>query len=103
MDDEIRKIDEEITALKQKLSEARRRRPHEPVSDYQLQAANNQSVALSDLFGDKKDLLVIHNMGRSCRYCTLWADGLNALLPHIQDRTSIVLASPDTPDAQAAF
>ena len=27
-------------------------------------------MRLSELFGDKRDLFVIHNMGASCRYCT---------------------------------
>jgi predicted dithiol-disulfide oxidoreductase (DUF899 family) len=49
----------------------------------------------SQLFGDKRDLFVIHNMGRSCPACTLWAD--------IADRAAFVVSSPDSPDVQRAF
>jgi predicted dithiol-disulfide oxidoreductase (DUF899 family) len=102
MDDEIRRLETEIQALKQQLTEARRRRAQEPVRDYRL-AGRDGDVSLSELFGNKNDLLVVHNMGASCAYCTLWADGFNSLLPHIENRTAFVLASPDSPEAQAKF
>ena len=41
-------------------------------------------TTLLDLFGDRDTLLAIHNMGQGCRYCTLWADGFNGLLPHLE-------------------
>jgi predicted dithiol-disulfide oxidoreductase (DUF899 family) len=25
-------------------------------------------------------------MGQACRYCTLWADGLNGFVPHIESK-----------------
>ena len=37
-------------------------------------------VRLSELFGEHDDLVIIHNMGASCRYCTLWADGFSGYL-----------------------
>jgi hypothetical protein len=46
---------------------------------------------------------VIHNMGRSCPQCTLWADGFNGIDPNIADRAAFVIASPDPPDAQHSF
>ena len=48
-------------------------------------------------------MLVIHNMGQSCRYCRLWADGFNGLLPHLEANLAVVLASPDAPEAQRRF
>jgi predicted dithiol-disulfide oxidoreductase (DUF899 family) len=102
MDDEIEGIEEQIRGLKKQLSEARRRRPAEPMRDYRLQTGDGE-VALAELFGAKDDLIVIHNMGAGCRYCTLWADGLNSLLPHVESRSAFVVVSPDNPDAQAKF
>jgi predicted dithiol-disulfide oxidoreductase (DUF899 family) len=102
MDNEIRALEEQIEKLKEKLSEARRSRKPEPIGSYQFETADGQA-SLSDLFGSQSDLLVIHNMGASCPYCTLWADGLNSLLPHIESRTAFVVVSPDAPDAQARF
>ena len=62
-----------------------------------------ETVSLLELFRDKDDLLVIHNMGRSCVYCTMWADGLVSSLPHIEDRTAVVVVSPDPADMQREF
>lgn len=72
------------------------------VPDYRF-ATSAGEVSLSSLFGDKPDLFVIHNMGTGCPYCTMWADGFNGVLPHLQDRAAFVLATPDTPAVQAQF
>jgi predicted dithiol-disulfide oxidoreductase (DUF899 family) len=58
-------------------------------------------VRLSELFGDKEDLLLMHNMGKSCNYCTLWADGFSGYQRHFAERTAFVLISPDDPGTQA--
>jgi predicted dithiol-disulfide oxidoreductase (DUF899 family) len=42
-------------------------------------------------------------MGSFCSYCTLWADGFNGVLPHLEDRVPVVVISPDPPDKQRAF
>lgn len=68
--------------------------------DYEFLTEQGQ-VKLSELFGEHADLLVIHNMGRSCNYCTLWADGLASLEPMITERCALALSSPDAPDTQA--
>ncbi|MGH7682307.1 MAG: DUF899 family protein, partial [Candidatus Eiseniibacteriota bacterium] len=60
-------------------------------------------VKLSQLFGDKTDLVVIHNMGKGCRYCTVWADGFNGVLPHLESRAAFVVCSPDSIDVQQQF
>ena len=101
--DEIRDLSQQIYELKQKLSEARRRAEPEPVRDYQLTASSGEPVTLSDLFGNKDDLLIIHNMGRGCAYCTMWADGFASMVPYIEDRAAFVVISPDDPETQAAF
>lgn len=74
----------------------------EGVTNYEFQTADG-AVRLSALFGDHDDLFVIHNMGASCPYCTLWADGFNGLLDHLENRAAFVLSSPDTPDDQQRF
>lgn len=68
--------------------------------DYEFQTEQGR-VKLSELFGDHDDLLVIHNMGRSCNYCALWADGLASLEPMITERCALALSSPDSPETQA--
>ena len=51
----------------------------------------------------KIEFLLIHNMGQACRYCTLWADGFNGFLPHLESVMSIFLVSRDAPNLQRAF
>ena len=72
------------------------------VADY-LFATLKGPATLSSLFGAKRDLFVIHNMGRGCNSCTMWADGFNGLYPHIRDRASFVLSNAETPEQQAEF
>ncbi len=45
-------------------------------------------------------LLVIHNMGKACNYCSLWADGFESVAPLIGDETSFVLVNGDSPEVQ---
>jgi predicted dithiol-disulfide oxidoreductase (DUF899 family) len=42
-------------------------------------------------------------MGKSCKYCTLWADGLNGVAKPLADRVPFVVVSPDTPEVQTEF
>lgn len=103
MDQEIERLQREIESLKQQLSEMRRSRPDEPVADHELTLPSGEKTRLSELFRDKDDLIVIHNMGRGCAYCTMWADGFNGVLSHIEDRASLVLVSPDAPESLLPF
>lgn len=78
------------------------RRDVVPVVDHEL-AGWDGPVRLSALFRGKDDLFFVHNMGARCPYCTLWADGFNGILSHLEDRASHVLCSPDPPEAQRSF
>ncbi|HVH79785.1 MAG TPA: DUF899 family protein, partial [Stellaceae bacterium] len=74
----------------------------EEVPDYTF-ATSEGAVRLSELFDDKDTLFVIHNMGKGCTHCTMWADGFNGVLPHLESRAAFVVSSPDDPAAQVAF
>ena len=74
----------------------------EPVDDYEF-ATVDGPMRLAQLFGDKNELILIHNMGSSCRYCTLWADGFNGLVDHLEDRAAFVVTSPESPEEQRKF
>ena len=102
IDTRIQALQQEIQEKQKALTALRRERPAEAVSDYTLKSATGD-VSLSALFGDKRDLIVVHNMGRSCPYCTLWADGFNGLAAHLEDRAAFALCSPDEPGVQSAF
>ncbi|MGD9789597.1 MAG: DUF899 family protein [Phycisphaerales bacterium] len=102
--DEIRQLEDQIGELKSKLAAARREAPAENVKNYSFKAAGTGSqVTLLDLFGAKNELIVVHNMGHSCVYCTLWADGFTGMFRHLSDRAGFVLSSPDDPARAAQF
>jgi predicted dithiol-disulfide oxidoreductase (DUF899 family) len=73
------------------------------VEDFELTTKEGEKVRLSRLFGEKEDLVVVHDMGRSCPTCTTWADGLNGLRAHLEDRLAFVVSTPDEPATQRSF
>ena len=99
---EIQKLEQELLDISKKLKNLRRDSAPEPMNNVELKNLNGP-VKLLDLFGARKKMLVIHNMGQGCRYCTLWADGINAFLPHLEDKFSVVLVSKDSPETQRTF
>lgn len=102
-DEQLAQAWQELQAARQRMIDLRRQLPQEAVRDYVFSGPDGSRVPLSRLFGDKLDLMVIHNMGTSCAYCTLWADGLNGIFPHLQDRAAFVVISPDAPEIQQDF
>jgi predicted dithiol-disulfide oxidoreductase (DUF899 family) len=101
-DAQIRQLEREIHERAARLNTLRRARPPTPVKDYSF-ATLDGPVTLRQLFGEHTTLLAIHNMGQGCRYCTLWADGFNGLVPHLESRLALVLLSRDPPAVQRAF
>jgi predicted dithiol-disulfide oxidoreductase (DUF899 family) len=99
----IEALEREIREKTEALATLRRQQPCEPVADHVLHGPDGARVPLSGLFGEKRDLIVIHNMGSRCPYCTLWADGFQGVLPHLEDRAAVVLVSPDDPATQQRF
>jgi len=92
----------DLEKAQQRLKEVRRRVPSEPVQDYRLRGPDGP-VRLSELFGGKSDLILIHNMGTGCPYCTMWADGFNGVIHHLEDRSAFVVVSPDSVETQQEF
>lgn len=99
---EIQALEQQIFELNHKLNELTKAQSGVEVPDYELQTLSGSS-SLLEFFGEHNQLLVIHNMGQSCRYCTLWADGFNGFLPHLESAMSVVLLSPDAPELQRTF
>lgn len=96
-------LQKEIRTKQKALDEVMREMTdHSALDAFTFQTPDGE-VSLESLFGDQDDLIVIHNMGVHCSYCTLWGDGLNGLLPHLENRAAVALCSPDAPDVQAAF
>lgn len=101
-DPTITELEQQISELTGKLNELRKEGEPQPVPDYRFETLSGE-VSLLDLFAGKEQLLAIHNMGHGCRYCTLWADGFNGLLAHLETAMSVVLLSRDPPQLQRDF
>jgi predicted dithiol-disulfide oxidoreductase (DUF899 family) len=91
-----------IEAFRHRMQRVQRATTPQPVKDYTFWTTKG-TVRLSELFGHGKELFVVHNMGSSCPYCTLWADGYNGIYPHLASRAGFVVSSPDPPAVQARF
>jgi len=99
----LQEIEKDMEKGRQKMLKVLGKMGKMEVQDYVLKDRNNKEVKISELFGDKQDLVLIHNMGKSCSYCTMWADGFNGIFPHIEKRAAFVLVSPDAPEVQRDF
>ena len=95
-DNEITELEQQIYEQIKKLNELRSAHRGEKVRNYRFSTLEG-NTSLLDLFGKQTRLLVIHNMGQGCRYCTLWADGFNGFLGHLESVMSVVLVSKDSP------
>ncbi|MCA9000586.1 MAG: DUF899 family protein [Planctomycetes bacterium] len=98
----VQSLERQIAELSQRLIAKRAEVAPVVVANYEF-ATTEGSVRLLDLFGEHEYLLVVHNMGTFCSYCTLWADGINAFVPHLESVVSLVLVSKDAPQVQRAF
>jgi peroxiredoxin len=103
MQTKLQEVEKRLSELEQERHSLLRESCGESVEDYTLRRPDGSPVQLSELFGDKSELVVIHNMGHSCPYCTLWAEGFKSTFPYIQQRSAFVLVSPDSPDKLREF
>ena len=61
------------------------------------------AVSLSSLFGDHEQLVVLHNMGKSCPNCALWGDEFNGMLHQLERVSGFCVIGPDDPATQADY
>jgi predicted dithiol-disulfide oxidoreductase (DUF899 family) len=93
---------QQISAIRERMRATQAEAEPQEVSDYEFQTPEGP-VRLSQLFGDHEQLIVVHNMGKSCPHCTLWADGYNGIHQHVASRAAFVVSSPDPPAVQREF
>ncbi|MET3698259.1 predicted dithiol-disulfide oxidoreductase [Bacillus oleivorans] len=103
LEQQIEQLEAEIHEKKIKLAQMRKAKAERPVQNYAFLNPDGDTVYLSDLFCDKNELIVIHNMGKACSYCTMWADGFSSLYHHIARKAAFVLESPDEPSVLGDF
>lgn len=100
---QIEQLEMELLQQKKKLTELKLTLPMLETSNYSFTDSDGSKVSLSDLFADKEELILIHNMGSSCSYCTRWADGFTGIISWLEERAAFALASPDNHKDQAEF
>ncbi|MEM7081133.1 MAG: DUF899 family protein [Pseudomonadota bacterium] len=100
--DAIVELEQKIYGLTLELNQLKQQAERVEVPNYTFET-NEGTVHLSELFGQHDRLIMIHNMGQGCRYCTLWGDGINTFLPHLEAAASVVMVSKDSPSVQRTF
>ena len=95
----ILELQKQIFTLVAELENLQRNHSGDEVPNYEF-TTEHGNLRLLDLFAGRDRLLLIHNMGQGCRYCTLWADGFNGVLPHLESAMSVALVSKDPPELQ---
>ena len=98
----ILELEMKIMEMTAELRQLQRDLPGQSVSNYEFDTLSG-ACTLRDLFAGQRKLLVIHNMGQACRYCTLWGDGINPYISHLETAMSVVMVSKDAPDVQRHF
>ncbi len=99
---ELQLAEKELFDLTNKVAALRKESKPIEVKNYIFQDTDGE-VSLLKLFGDKQTLFLIHNMGQGCRYCTLWADGFNGFVQHIENQFAFAMVSKDAPALQRQF
>ena len=98
----LKTLQKDEIALKdhaEKVAAKRRTLPPGPVVQDYVFRDGARSIKLSQLFGrGQNELLLYHFMyapkdKNPCRMCNMWADGYNAIAPHVGDRANIVLVA----------
>ena len=84
--------EKEFTRLRDALARKRRAMPWLPIGkDYRFDGPEGPNLALGDLFGGKRQLVVYHFMfapdwETPCKSCSFWADGYNGVTAHLGAR-----------------
>ncbi len=94
---QLARAEKQLMVNRTKVAGLRRKISAKTVSDYTFKDPDGKQVKLSSLFGKKGDLIIIHNMGKSCSFCTLWADGFTGFTKHLENRAGFALVSHDRP------
>jgi predicted dithiol-disulfide oxidoreductase (DUF899 family) len=96
-------LEERLLKGKKELAELRKKLKPVEIPDYVFRKHDGSEIKLSEMFGSSKELILVHNMGKGCPYCTLWADGFVGFTKHLENRAAFVVISKDPFDIQRDF
>lgn len=100
---EIEALEKELLEKQQQLADLKKEMPRQPVENYPFDNWSGTKSTLADFFGDHKYLVLIHNMGQKCKYCTMWANGFEGIYHHFSDKAGFVLVNHDDIETQKKF
>lgn len=100
--EKIIELEQKLYGMTLELNKLKQQAERISVPDYTFTTLDGE-VSLLELFAGKDKMLVIHNMGQGCRYCTVWGDGISPFLPHLESAVSVVMVSKDDPELQRRF
>jgi predicted dithiol-disulfide oxidoreductase (DUF899 family) len=95
--------EKELTRLRDALIRKRRDLPWVKIrKDYWFDGPEGKNLALGDLFGGKRQLIVWHFMfapdwQKPCKSCSFWADGYNGVTEHLAARGTRLVAVSRAP------
>ena len=98
--------EKELTRLRDELSRKRRAMPWLRIDkDYRFDGPEGQNLALGELFGGRRQLIVYHFMfapdwEKPCKSCSFWADGYNGVTTHLEARDTRLVAVSRAPRAK---
>ena len=98
----IEELELELYQKTLQLHKLKQKKQKTEVKNYQFDTLQGKT-SMRNLFAGKDTLMMIHNMGQSCRYCMLWGDGLNGFLPHLESAMSVVMVSKDDTHLQQRY
>ena len=107
-DPQVTSLFEQMKELDMQLTARFRELGAMDVQDYELVRSDGSKARLSEFFGGQENLALIHNMGKSCPYCTLWADGFSGIMRHFESgfygpACAFLLVNHDEPEQQRVF
>jgi predicted dithiol-disulfide oxidoreductase (DUF899 family) len=109
LEKQIDALQQQIDESQKQLVELKQKWGEGDVQDYTLQGPDGP-VKLSAAFGGHSLMVLVHNMGTKCPYCTLWADGFKSIYPYIEGgvpggetKAAFIVVSPDEPKKQQEY
>ena len=88
---ELLQKEKDFTRLRDELSASRRELPWLKVGKEYRFSGKAGELSLADMFAGRSQLLLYHFMfhpdwNEACKSCSFWADGYNAIYPHLAQR-----------------
>lgn len=102
------RLERDLRDLAERVAATRRSLPPGPEMDpdTRLTATDGTETTLAELFGERPTLLTYNMMfdqdwAEPCSMCAMWVDGIDAVAPHLLERTAAAVVAPAAPDRLA--